>query len=93
VKPGKLSEMILIHDASRVTFRLVQRPGGEAIADTRWTIKKTDGVVVERSAGAFPTHVLTSGKYRVEAQHNGKLFTREFELAGGGAQQVEVLMR
>jgi len=93
VKPGKLSDVILIHDASRVTFRLAQRRGGEAIADTRWTIKTANGQVVERSAGAFPTHILTSGKYRVEAQHGGRLYVREFELAGGGAQQVEVLMR
>jgi hypothetical protein len=93
VKPGQVSEVILIHDASKVTFRLAERRGGEAIADTRWTIKTPDGQVVERSAGAFPTHILTSGKYRVEAQHNGRLFTREFELAGGGAQQIEVLMR
>lgn len=93
VKPGKLSEVILIHDASRVTFRLVQRRGGEAIADTRWTIKTPDGQVVERSAGAFPTHILSAGTYRVEAQHGGRLFTREFELAGGGSQQIEVLMR
>ncbi|RIA55128.1 vWA domain-containing protein [Dichotomicrobium thermohalophilum] len=93
VKPGKLSEVILIHDASKVTFRLAERRGGEAIADTRWTIKTADGQVVERSAGAFPTHILTSGRYRVEAQHGGRLYVREFELAGGGAQQVEVLMR
>ena len=93
VKPGKLSEVILIHDASRVTFRLAERRGGEAIADTRWTIKTPEGQVVERSAGAFPMHILTAGKYRVEAQHNGRLFAREFELAGGGAQQIEVLMR
>jgi len=93
VKPGKLSEVILIHDASKVTFRLAARRGGEAIADTRWTIKTLDGKVVERSAGAFPTHVLTAGKYRVEAEHNGRLFADEFELAGGGARQIEVLMR
>lgn len=93
VKPGEMSEVILIHDAAKVTFRLVERRGGEAIADTRWTIKKAGGEVVKRTAGAFPTHILTSGKYRVEAQHDGRLFTREFELAGGNSQQIEVLMR
>ncbi|MFP3921228.1 MAG: vWA domain-containing protein [Dichotomicrobium sp.] len=93
VKSGEMSEVILIHDAAKVTFRLVERRGGEAIADTRWTIKKAGGEVVKRTAGAFPTHILTSGKYRVEAQHGGKLFTREFELAGGDSQQIEVLMR
>jgi len=93
VQPGKLSDVILIHDAVRVTFRLVERIGGEAIADTRWTVIGPDGKVVERSAGAFPTHVLTAGKYRVEAQHGEQSFSREFELAGGGARQIEVLMR
>ncbi len=93
VKPGNLSEVILIHDAAKVTFRLVERPGGEAIADTRWSIIGPDGGIVKRSAGAFPTHILRSGKYRVEAQHGERVFAREFELAGGGAQQIEVLMR
>jgi len=93
VKPGKLSEVILIHDASKVTFRLVERRGGEAIADTRWTVTTAKGNVVKKSAGAFPTHILTSGKYKVEAEHGGRSFTRSFELAGGGSKQVEVLMR
>jgi hypothetical protein len=93
VQPGKLSEVILIHDAVRVTFRLVERRGGEAIADTRWTVKGPDGKVIKQSAGAFPTHVLTAGSYRVEAQHGEQLFSREFELAGGGARQIEVLKR
>jgi len=93
VKPGKLSEVILIHDAAKVTFRLVERPGGEAIADTRWTVTGPDGEVVKRSAGAFPTHILTSGRYRVEARHGERSFSREFDLAGGGTRQIEVMMR
>ena len=93
VKPGKLSEVNLIHDASKVTFRLAERRGGEAIADTRWTISTEDGQVVKRTAGAFPTHILSAGRYRVRAQHDDQSYTRQFELAGSGTRKIEVLMR
>ncbi len=93
IKPGQLAEAILIHNAAKVTFRLVERPGGEAIADTKWTIRSEAGAVVRESAGAFPTHVLAAGKYRVEAEQNGRSYQREFEVTGGGLEEVEVLMR
>ncbi len=38
VEAGKLTEATISHAAAKVTFKLVARPGGDAIADTQWTV-------------------------------------------------------
>src|SRR5262249_13904214 len=38
VEAGKLSEVTLTHAAARVSFKLVTRSGGDAIADTQWSV-------------------------------------------------------
>jgi hypothetical protein len=67
VESGKLTEATLDHQAGRITFKLVRRPGGEAMADTIWAIYAPDGLLVKKSGGAFSTHVLAVGKYQVKA--------------------------
>ncbi len=93
VEPGKITEAGIDHDAGKVTFKLVQRSGGEAVADTRWTIYNANGEVIKESAGAFPTHILAAGEYRVAAQHGERQFAGAFSVASGDAKLVEVLMR
>ena len=43
VEAGKLTEATLVHAAAKVTFKLVARAGGDAIADTQWTIANDAG--------------------------------------------------
>jgi hypothetical protein len=93
IEPGKITEAGIDHDAGKVTFRLVQRYGGEAVADTRWTIYNSIGEVIKESAGAFPTHVLAAGDYRVAAQHGERLYASIFSVAAGDGKLVEVLMQ
>jgi hypothetical protein len=93
IEPGKITEAGIDHDAGKVTFKLVQRSGGEAVADTRWTIYNASGDVIKESAGAFPTHVLAAGDYRVAAQHGDRQFAGAFTVASGDAKLVEVLMQ
>ena len=38
VEPGKITEATIKHAAAPMTFKLVQSPGGEALADTQWRI-------------------------------------------------------
>ena len=38
VRPGKLTEVTLYQRAAEVTLKLVGAPGGEAIADTKWSV-------------------------------------------------------
>jgi len=93
IEPGKITEAGIDHDAGKVTFKLVQRSGGEAHADTRWTIYNAGGDVIKESAGAFPTHILAAGDYRVAAQHGERQYAGAFTVAAGENKLVEVVMR
>jgi hypothetical protein len=92
VEPGKLTEATIDHQAGKVTFRLVQKPGGEALADTIWQIFASDGQLVKKSGGAFPSHVLAAGDYDVRVEHAGREFAAKFSVEAGDKKQVEVVM-
>ena len=92
VEPGKITEATIKHAAAAVTFKLVQSPGGEALADTQWSILTTTGDVVKENAGALPTHILAVGDYAVVAKHGGESYTNKFNVASGQAKQIEVVM-
>jgi hypothetical protein len=92
VEAGKLTEMTMTHAGGKATFKLVTRPGGEAVPDTHWTIQTDDGQIVKESVGALPTHVLAPGKYIVTASSGGHLYKNNFEIADGDTKDVEVLM-
>lgn len=93
IKAGKLTEAVIVHKAAKVTFKLVRRPGGEALADTRWRIMTRDGRIIEESAGAFPSYILAEGAYKVTAEQGGRTYGREFTVNSSGSQEVEVLMQ
>ena len=92
VEPGKLTEATVKHAASKVTFKLVQGAGGEALADTQWSILTKSGDVVKENAGALPTHILAAGSYAVVARHGGASYSRSFDVGMGEAKQIEVVM-
>ncbi len=91
VEAGKVSEATLIHAGAKVTFKLVNRAGGEALADTQWTVTGAQGETIKESAGALPSHVLAAGTYIVLARRAGQVFRREFSLQAGDAAEVEVI--
>lgn len=93
VEPGKLTEATVTHEAAKVRFKLVARPGGEALPDTQWQVKTTSGDVVKRSVGALPTHILATGNYRVVGTSDGQSFEQEFSVSAGRMIDVEVLKR
>ncbi len=92
VEPGKLTEATVDHQAGKVTFKLVLKPGGEAMADTIWNIYSADGQLVKRSGGAFPSHVLAIGSYQLKVEHDGKELAASFAVEPGDKKQVEVVM-
>jgi hypothetical protein len=93
VEPGKITEAGIDHDAGKVTLKLVQRSGGEAAADTHWIVYNAAGEVIKESAGAFPTHILAAGEYRVAAQHGDRQYAGAFSVTPGDSKLVEVLMQ
>jgi hypothetical protein len=92
VEPGKVTEATIKQTGSKTTFKLVQALGGEALADTKWTILTSAGDVVKENAGALPTHILAPGSYAVVADHAGLSYTRKFSIEAGDAKQVEVVV-
>ncbi len=92
VEAGRLSEVKVVHPAAEVSFKLVTRGGGDAIADTQWSVAKRQGEVVKESSGALPTHILAPGTYTVSAKHAGRLYRRDFTVKAGDSRLVEVVM-
>jgi hypothetical protein len=91
VEAGKLTEATLTHAAGMATFKLVARSGGEAFADTQWSVVNAQGEIVKESSGALPTHILAPGTYTVSAKNAGEVFQRTFTLRAGESLQVEIL--
>jgi hypothetical protein len=92
VEAGKLSEVRVTHPAAEVSFKLVSRGGGDAIADTQWSVATSKGEVVKESSGALPTHILAPGAYTVRAKHAGRLYRRDFAVKAGDTTLVELVM-
>ena len=93
VEAGKLTDAVVSHHASRVTLKLVTRAGGEAQADTQWSVHSLQGELVRESQGALPTHILAAGQYVASARHAGRLYQRQFTVGSGEPVQVEVVMQ
>jgi hypothetical protein len=93
VEAGKLTEATVSHSAAKVTFKLVTHAGGEALADTQWSIVNAHGEIVKESVGALPTHVLAPGDYTATAKSAGRTFRRDFAVQPGDTAQVEVVMQ
>ncbi len=93
VEAGKLTEATLQHRAAQITLKLVSQPGGEAIADTAWSVLTSGGDVVSESVRAFTTMVLAEGDYTAIARNKDKIYQRDFTVTSGRNADVEVLMR
>lgn len=91
IEAGKLTEARLTHDGAKITFKLVQTAGGEALADTRWTIATPEGVVVKESVGALPSHILAAGRYTIVAERGGQKFSGTIEVEPVVPKQIELL--
>ena len=65
--------------------------GGEAIADTRWSVLTQAGDLVTTGVGAFPSFVLAEGDYTVIANHEDGQFQRVVTVVSGENADVEVL--
>jgi hypothetical protein len=90
VEAGKLTEATIQHRAAKLTLKLVSEPGGEAIADTAWSVLTASGDVVSESVSAFPTMVLAEGEYSAIARNKDKIYQRNFTVTAGVNTDIEV---
>ncbi|SJZ50765.1 hypothetical protein [Consotaella salsifontis] len=91
VEAGKLTEATVEHHAAQLTFKLVREEGGEAIADTAWSVSTPSGDVIRESVGAFPSMILAEGDYVVVARNKDHVYQREFEVVSSANTDVEVM--
>lgn len=93
VEPGRLTDATVHHRAAQITLRLVSSPGGEAIANTAWSVLTPGGDTIKESIGAFPSVVLAEGEYVAIARHDGRIYSENFKVQTGRDRDVEILAR
>jgi hypothetical protein len=93
VQAGKLTDVTVTHRAAVIVLKLVSERGGEALANTNWSVLTPGGDVIKESIGAFPKVILAEGDYRAIARNEGKTYEREFKVITGVDGEIEVLAR
>ena len=90
IPAGKLVIATVKHRVAVLTLKLVNAPGGEALANTSFTILTPGGDVIRELIGAFPSLVLAEGTYIAIARHVGKSFQAEFKVESAVDRDVEI---
>ena len=93
VDAAKLTDIVVTHRAAVITLKLVNNSGGDALANTQWTVLTPGGDVIKESIGAFPRLVLAEGDYHVIARNEGRTFQRDFKVITGVDGEIEVSTR
>jgi hypothetical protein len=76
-----------------MVLKLVNQRGGEALANTEWTVLTPGGDVIKESTGAFPKVVLAEGEYRAIARNEGRTYEQAFKVTTGLDGEIEVLAK
>lgn len=93
VQAAKLTDVVVTHRAAVITFKLVNDKGGDALANTQWTVSTPDGDVIKELIGAFPRLVLAEGDYHLIARNEGRTYPRDFKVINGVDGEVELSTR
>ena len=91
VQAGKLTDATLRHRAATMTLKLVNSPGGEALANTAFTILTPGGDVIREMIGAFPAATLAEGEYVAIARHASQTYQTTFKVVSSLDKDVELL--
>ena len=92
IEAGKLTDAVINHSASKVTFKLVNKPGEEALAGAIWRISSPDGQLIKNAGGALPSLILAAGDYTIDAKYSGRSFTRKVTIEPGAPVFVEIVI-
>ena len=93
VQGGKLTDATLRHRSAVMTLKLVNDTGGEALANTAFTILTPGGDVIRELIGAFPSLVLAEGEYVAIARHDNRTFQTTFQVSSTLDRDVEILAK
>lgn len=93
VQAGKATQATLKHRAATMTLKLVNQPGGEALANTSFSVLTPGGDVIRELIGAFPALILAEGEYVAIARHEGKTYQAQFKVQSTLDRDVEVVAK
>ncbi|NWG24760.1 MAG: hypothetical protein HXY30_10190 [Pseudorhodoplanes sp.] len=93
VRVGQLTDVTVTHRAAIITLKLLGSAGGEALANTSWSVLTPGGDVIKESIGAFPRVILAEGEYKAIARNEGKVFEHDFKVITGVDSEVAVIAR
>jgi hypothetical protein len=93
VQAARVTDVTVNHRAAVITLKLVTSDGGEALANTQWSVLTPGGDVIKESIGAFPRVVLAEGDYRVIARNEGRSFRHDFNVVPGVDREISVVAR
>lgn len=93
VVAGKLADTTVSHRAAIITLKLVNERGGEARANTQWSVLTPGGDAIKESIGAFPRVILAEGEYRAIARNDSRTYEGAFRVVNGVDAEVEVIAR
>ena len=65
--------------------------GGEAIADTSWSLLNESGDPIKETVGAFASMVLAEGDYTIIAKNRDRIYQKDFTVVAGQNQEIEVV--
>jgi hypothetical protein len=69
----------------------VRETGGEAIADTAWSVLNESGDPIQETVGAYAPMVLAEGQYTVIAKNRDRIYQKDFSVQAGKNEEVEVI--
>ena len=93
VETGKIVDVTMRHRFATVTIKLVNKTGGEALANTTFTVLTPGGDIIRDLIGAFPSLVLAEGDYIVVARHETKTYQAIFPVKSGLDRDVEIIAK
>jgi hypothetical protein len=93
VEVAKLTDATITHRAAIITLKLVNERGGDARANTQWSVLTPGGDVIKESIGAFPRVILAEGEYRAIARNDNRTYEGDFRVVNGVDSEVEIIAR
>ncbi|WP_185913513.1 carboxypeptidase regulatory-like domain-containing protein [Bartonella massiliensis] len=91
VEAGKMTEVTLEHQAAQIVLKLVRQEGGEALADTSWSLANDSGDIVYETVGAYVSLVLAEGEYIAIAKNKDKIYQKVFSVVSGHDEDISVV--
>jgi hypothetical protein len=74
-----------------LTLKLVREAGGEALAETAWSIVNDSGDPVLETVGPYATIVLAEGSYTLIAKNRENIYQKDITVVSGRDSEIEVV--